>query len=515
MRTSSPIFARRFRNRLTRLRDEEGFTLVEAMAALSILAIGIFAAAQALTAGLLTTGLSRQRLAARSALDQQMEDARTLNYANLVLSDASPLSHSTTSTNPDYWVDQNAQTYDPDGSGPLAPEPLVRVAGASPALQHYQNPLVVGSTTYTVYRYVTWVDSPTDGCVTVTVQCPSSTPDAADGNRDGVSDAGGQDEKRVTVVVTWNDEFGRGTTSQTQSSLFTDGKVIYTAPAKNTPPTVSCPSVSSISDRTVTLSAVTSDPDGTIASVGWTFGPDSSTATGTTVTHTFPLPYGTYSIVNTVVDNGGGSSTNSSLNCSVTTVNPLIGNGGPDGTVVIAGGATYTNTTIVTLTIAKSGGGPNPTQMQLSNDGTTWNPKVAFNTSASWTLLTGDGTKTVYVRLFDSNGRYGTATNDTIVLDTTPPGAPTNFKIASSSTSGSNKTLTFTWSAPSGVADLGGYRVWGRLITSTGAFSLVCDTSSTTCSHTHKKTDTYEYYAQAYDLATNVGPQSAAPNPTG
>src|SRR5437879_11399926 len=69
MRTSSPMVARRFRNRLARLRDEEGFTLVEAMAALAILAIGIFAAAQALTAGLVTTGLSRQRLAARSALD--------------------------------------------------------------------------------------------------------------------------------------------------------------------------------------------------------------------------------------------------------------------------------------------------------------------------------------------------------------------------------------------------------------------------------------------------------------
>ena len=61
----------------------------------------------------------------------------------------------------------------------------------------------------------------------------------------------------------------------------------------------------------------------------------------------------------------------------------------------------------------------------------------------------------------------------------------------------------------------GGLPDAGRLITSTGAFSLVCDTSSTTCSHTHKKTDTYEYYVQAYDLATNVGPQSAAPNPTG
>ena len=57
---------------------------------------------------------------------------------------------------------------------------------------------------------------------------------------------------------------------------------------------------------------------------------------------------------------------------------------------------------------------------------------------------------------------------------------------------------------------LGGYRVYKRLITSTGSYSLVCDTTSTTCSDTHKKTDTYEYYIVAYDLATNV---SAASTP--
>ena len=42
--------------------------------------------------------------------------------------------------------------------------------------------------------------------------------------------------------------------------------------------------------------------------------------------------------------------------------------------------------------------------------------------------------------------------------------------------------------------------MYKRLITSTGAWTLVCDTSSTTCSDTHKKTDTYEYYVVAYDL---------------
>ena len=85
----------------------------------------------------------------------------------------------------------------------------------------------------------------------------------------------------------------------------------------------------------------------------------------------------------------------------------------------------------------------------------------------------------------------------------------------SSTIQGSNATVVLAWTAPVGVTDLGGYRMYKRLITSTGAWTLVCDTSSTTCSDTHKKTDTYEYYVVAYDLATNVSPNSATPNPTG
>jgi hypothetical protein len=57
--------------------------------------------------------------------------------------------------------------------------------------------------------------------------------------------------------------------------------------------------------------------------------------------------------------------------------------------------------------------------------------------------------------------------------------------------------------------------MYARLITSTGAWSLICDTSSTSCSYKHKKTDTYEFYVVAYDLATNVSANSATPNPTG
>jgi len=443
----SPKRTHRLRIRLLRLHEQEGFSLVEAMAAITVLAVGIFGAAQAMTIGLSTTGLSRQRLAARAALDQQMEEARALNYDNLVLSDPDPgLTHSTDSADPDYWVNTAAQTYDPDGTGPLQAEPLVRVAGASPALQHYQNPFVVGSTTYTVYRYVTWVDSATDG---------TGAADAADGNGDGISDANGHDQKRVTVVVTWTDQFGRTPVNQSQSSLFTDGKIVYRAPALNMPPAVSCPNAT-VSGKTANFTSAASDPDGSIASISWTF----KDSTGT------------------VLDTATGTT------------------------------ATYTNTTIVTLNIAK-GSGSAPPQMRFSNDGSTWGALVAFGTTASWTLTTGDGAKTVYARFYDSTGTlYSAQMTDTIILDTMAPGSPTSLYVSASSTSGSNKNLTLSWTAPTGVTDLGGYRLYRRIITSSGAFSLVCDTSSTSCSDTHKKIDSYEYYVIAYDLAGNQSAQS-------
>ena len=46
------------------------------------------------------------------------------------------------------------------------------------------------------------------------------------------------------------------------------------------------------------------------------------------------------------------------------------------------------------------------------------------------------------------------------VLDTTAPGAPTVLHISSSANVGQNRNLTLAWTAPTGVTDLGGYRLW-------------------------------------------------------
>jgi len=479
--------------------EEDGFSIVEALAAITVLAVGAFAAAQAMTYGLSTSGLARQQLAARAGIEQQMEQARTLAYDNLVLSDTSALTHSTDPDNPDYWIDQTAQTYDADGSGSLAGEALIRVPGASPALQHYQNPVIQGNTTYSVYRFVTWVDSPTDG---------SGGSDAADGNGDGVSDANGQDLKRVTVVITWDDPLSGTARSSTQSSLFSEDKITYQQPVRNNAPSVSCPTAPTVSDKTVTFNAVASDSDGTIASVSWNFG-DGTTGSGLTPTHTYSA-YGTYSLVNTVVDNGGSSATNSGLSCTVAVPDPTSGNGGPDvQAFTIASGSTYTTAEIVTLQITKKSSGPTPTQMQFSNDGATWSTKQTFSTSTTWTLISGDGSKTVYVRLWDASGFYGARSSDSISLDGTAPAAPT-LSITSTTIVGANKTVTLSWTTVtdtgSGIAQ---YKVYRWSITGSASSStLICSTTSTTCTNTFKKTDFYNFYVLADDNAGNIGASS-------
>jgi len=92
------------------------------------------------------------------------------------------------------------------------------------------------------------------------------------------------------------------------------------------------------------------------------------------------------------------------------------------GSVVIAGGAGYTKTTAVTLTITAPA---DATQMQISADptftGATW---VAKAGTASFALSTGDGPKAVYVRFRDALNNEqsaGSAASDGIVLDTTAP----------------------------------------------------------------------------------------------
>jgi hypothetical protein len=93
----------------------------------------------------------------------------------------------------------------------------------------------------------------------------------------------------------------------------------------------------------------------------------------------------------------------------------------PTGTITIDGGHAYANSTTVTLTLTCSDAGSGCSQMKFSNDGANYSAPEGYSTSKVWSLLTGDGPKTVYAQFKDGAGNWSTAYTDTITLDTTPP----------------------------------------------------------------------------------------------
>ncbi len=92
----------------------------------------------------------------------------------------------------------------------------------------------------------------------------------------------------------------------------------------------------------------------------------------------------------------------------------------PSGSVLINAGSAWTNSTAVTLAPSATDA-VGVTQMQFSNDNVTWSTWETYSAATkNWTLVAGNGTKTVYARYRDAAGNVST-TNDTIGLDATAP----------------------------------------------------------------------------------------------
>jgi type II secretory pathway pseudopilin PulG len=514
--------------------DERGFTMVEAMVAGMILAIGAFAVAQSLQFGLKQTGMARQRAAAQALANHEMELARALNFTNVALrnSQAGDLpSHSTDPSSPDYWVSSAPPLcFDPDGSGSLPCEPIVAIA-SSPSLIHHQTDVTDGSTTFTIDRYVTWVDSPVDGCVAVTTTCTSTNPDQ---NTNG-ADANGQDMKRVTVIAAWPNVYGTVVSQLRISSLFSTGTIPYhgTNPVgtqANQPPVVECP-LYFADKKVVSFSARASDPDGTVVQIDWDFGAPSDAGDtvangGVNQTHTYKNT-GTYQITNTVFDNSGAIASNASLSCQITVTNDTSGGDdfvAPTGTPVsgcgtdvgisIACNATYTTTLQVGLNLSAIDN-VGVTKMQFSDDGVNFGAAVPYSSTTQYTLPTGDGTKYVYVKFIDDAGNVSLAYFDGIVLDTTPPAPPTGVTATRGTVKSGKVDITVQWNAPSpSPSDLAGYRIYRLISTSSTYTQIGGNLSTSTLSYVDASLNSslgYTYCVVSFD---NAGNQSAAMPPT-
>ncbi len=84
----------------------------------------------------------------------------------------------------------------------------------------------------------------------------------------------------------------------------------------------------------------------------------------------------------------------------------------PDGTVTINGGSTVTTGTTVSLAIAASDIGTGVSQMRLANTNDFAGASFeTFATSKTWTLLPGEGLRTVYVQFKDGAGNMSPARN--------------------------------------------------------------------------------------------------------
>lgn len=188
--------------------------LSELVAALTILAIGVLGLAAAMGGGFRQIALGRQRQSAAEIGNGRIEHLRNLPYVNVAVS--SDVVHNTDPEHPDYFVKDADNTFDYSGSGTF--EPLIEDA-TSGQVTHFESPVVVGSTTLTVYQYVTWVDDP--------------------------DIAGTQNYRRVTVVVQYNaPAVGSGISRMVRSSsFFTPGGVALggqtTAIGQGTAPTAS------------------------------------------------------------------------------------------------------------------------------------------------------------------------------------------------------------------------------------------------------------------------------------
>jgi PKD repeat protein len=471
--------------------DEAGFSVIEAMVAAFVLAVGAFAVIQAIGFGLTETGLTRQRQSAESIMNQEIELARGLNYSNVGLAETPELlPKSTDTSNPDYWISSDGTQYDPDGTGTdFGYEELI-TNQAAPNLPHGPQTLTKSHTTFKVYDYVTWVDLT------------------------GLS--GVQDAKRLTVVVTWTGVDTHTTRHVSANTLFSSGVIAVSdgGSSSNNPPLVSCPT-STTTGLTADFTAVASDPDSgdAITQYDWDFGDGTtSSTTSPQATHTYDAT-GTYTVVVNVHDTHSAQASTASLSCSVTVTAPTPTPTGPDtgpptGSIVINSGDTYSRSTQLTLTISATDD-VGVTTMAFTTDPANFGSSMPYSAAAQYTVPVGDGVKTVYARFTDDAGNVSTVVSDDIILDTVAPPAPTGLTAARDN---NKKSTTLSWTAVS-ASDLAGYAVYRRTGTSGTSFvQVTCNFSyglPTKCDDTGETNHiSYTFYVVAIDLAGNLSSPS-------
>ncbi len=226
-----------------------------------------------------------------------------------------------------------------------------------------------------------------------------------------------------------------------------------------------------------------------------------STSTSTTST---TVPSTTTTIPTTTTTTAGCGNKASAPSASGSFSIPVIG-GAQQG---------YTATPTVTVQLPSLTDTCQPISVRFSNNGSTWGAWTLYdanNPTMAWTLSAGDGTKTVYAQAEDPNANVVSLGQQSLVLDTTAPTAPSSVSY-SASCSGSTRNVTISW-GPSSDLHFVGYRMftstdggktWAQVSNSPTAGLQLAESGPKTLS-------SVSYYVVGYDAAGNQSAQVPSP----
>lgn len=134
-----------------RLRSEAGLTVVEAIVALLLLAVGSLAALQLLDTATRTTFRAEQSQALSNRLQAELEQISALPYPELALSSAP--AGSTDENDPRYRISETSFAVEPGMTEPLI---IDAAGGVSPAPE----PFTAGDISGEIFKFVVWRDDP-------------------------------------------------------------------------------------------------------------------------------------------------------------------------------------------------------------------------------------------------------------------------------------------------------------------------------------------------------------------
>lgn len=483
--------------------DDSGLSLVEICVATMLLSIVLIGVVASMGSGLSLVGQARQRSAATGVAQQEIEAAHNMPYTSVALS-TMPV-HSIDSSNPDYNVtgaSYGGQTLDIDTNGLIA----------------HNTDVTVGTTAFSVYRFVTWVDDSTIG----STLCPNGTETFCD-------------YKQVVVMVVWKNPVRSGSINSTSQTTFvSDGRITVpqttAAPGAGAThlaiaiaPLVTVGQTTQVSATAVDSTNITTPTyRGTIhftsSDTHATLPADYTFVTTDAGTHAFSVILNTLGPQTLTATDTSSSSTNGTAPTTVAASSPCSGDTTPPtGGSVLLSSVTGAYTSLATVSIALNatdGCTGSPITVDLSYDNRTWSVnKTQFSSgsggNASFTLPA-DGPYVIYARFRDGMGNSSVTASSSFALDTSLPSTPANLTKLSVSCQGSVRTVKLTWSTSTdvdGAANIAGYRMYKYATSGTKTtLSLVTPTSAAlqaTDPDDAKSESNVKYVVRAVDQAGN------------